>query len=105
MKLVEQLFPLPPKSKFQCQLSSLVSALRENGYSDANFTIENQEIDLNREVVLPSTWMSEGVFLLPTDTPQGLSDMVILVTSCGYKIVRTNLVKTFMKMKEESSDE
>ena len=105
VKLVEQLFPLPPKSKFQCQLSSLVSALRENGYSDANFTIENQEIDLNREVVLPSTWMSEGVFLLPTDTPQGLSDMVILVTSCGYKIVRTNLVKTFMKMKEESSDE
>lgn len=88
-RLVEELFPLPPQSKCQCTLRLLVDALKERGYSDTDFVVENHGIALDSQVVVPAAWTAvDGQVPLPTDTPQGLSEIAILVGSSGYKIGR-----------------
>jgi type IV secretory pathway TraG/TraD family ATPase VirD4 len=87
--LVNELLPMPPRSKTECPVRTLIDELNKNGYGSAGFENENELIDLNQKVKLPDTWKDpeqENIVNLPTDTDEGLSQIAILVSSTGYKI-------------------
>jgi hypothetical protein len=93
--LVNELLPMPPRSKTECSVRTLIDELNKNGYGSAGFENENELINLNQKVKLPDTWKDpeqENIVSLPTDTDEGLSQIAILVSSTGYKIFSKQLV-------------
>jgi type IV secretory pathway TraG/TraD family ATPase VirD4 len=94
-QLVEELFPLPPSAKLAVPLSLLINHLKFKGYSDLEFRDSNQSIDVNIKVNILPEWQdseSEAPITKFPDNLKGISTVLAIVLSTGYKISKRQLV-------------
>ena len=94
-QLVEELFPLPPSAKLAVPLSLLINHLKFKGYSDLEFRDSNQSIDMNIKVNILPEWQdpeSEVPITKFPDDFKGISTVLAIVTSTGYKMNKKQLV-------------
>jgi type IV secretory pathway TraG/TraD family ATPase VirD4 len=94
-QLVEELFPLPPSAKLAVPLSLLINHLKFKGYSDLEFRDSNQSINVNIKVNILPEWQdleSEAPVTKFPDDLKGISTVLAIVLSTGYKVDKKQLV-------------
>jgi hypothetical protein len=75
-------------------LQSLISILKQNGYSDSEFQDLNNALDLPLHINIPEHWKDPAS---PADAPRasipddckGLAAVAVLVGNTGYRLIQT----------------